>query len=249
MTAVAPRPSALSILRRSSPGDEEDGAEPGGREAHPPAENTSDFSCRANLRRSGRAHDRGRLVSRRSAVSPWPPVPMRRSASRPLAPLIREEFSLTRWQVGAITAIVFGGAAISSVSLGHLTDRFGAPPVLAAAVAARRLWLPAGRDRARRRALLPARRGRGRAVLRTDHAAHERDRARSADDAASQPAHEHQAGRRDDWRLRLGRHDADDRPPRRLATRAARPGGGLSAVALSALLSRRTLARNAGDAI
>ena len=54
----------------------------------------------------------------------------------PLAPLIREEFSLTRWQVGAISAIVFGGAAISSVPSGHLTDRFGAPPVLAAAVAA-----------------------------------------------------------------------------------------------------------------
>ena len=54
----------------------------------------------------------------------------------PLAPLIREDFSLTRWQVGAITAIVFGGAAISSVPSGRLTDRFGAPPMLAAAVAA-----------------------------------------------------------------------------------------------------------------
>jgi sugar phosphate permease len=54
----------------------------------------------------------------------------------PLAPLIREDFSLERWQVGAITAIVFGGAAISSVPSGHLTDRFGAPPMLAAAVAA-----------------------------------------------------------------------------------------------------------------
>jgi MFS transporter, ACS family, hexuronate transporter len=52
----------------------------------------------------------------------------------PLAPLIREEFSLARWQVGAITAIVFGGAAISSVPGGRLTDRFGAPPMLAAAV-------------------------------------------------------------------------------------------------------------------
>jgi MFS transporter, ACS family, hexuronate transporter len=54
----------------------------------------------------------------------------------PLAPLIREDFSLARWQVGAITAIVFGGAAISSVPSGRLTDRFGAPPMLAAAVAA-----------------------------------------------------------------------------------------------------------------
>jgi ACS family hexuronate transporter-like MFS transporter len=54
----------------------------------------------------------------------------------PLAPLIREDFSLERWQVGAITAIVFGGAAISSVPSGRLTDRFGAPPMLAAAVAA-----------------------------------------------------------------------------------------------------------------
>ena len=54
----------------------------------------------------------------------------------PLAPLIREDFSLERWQVGAITAIVFGGAAISSVPSGRLTDRFGAAPMLAAAVAA-----------------------------------------------------------------------------------------------------------------
>ncbi len=54
----------------------------------------------------------------------------------PLTPLIREDFSLTRWQVGAITAIIFGGAAITSVPSGRLTDRFGAPPMLAAAVAA-----------------------------------------------------------------------------------------------------------------
>ena len=53
----------------------------------------------------------------------------------PLAPLIREDFSLARWQIGAITAIVFGGAAISSVPSGRLTDRFGAPPMLAGAVA------------------------------------------------------------------------------------------------------------------
>ena len=54
----------------------------------------------------------------------------------PLAPLIRADFSLARWQVGAITAIVFGGAAISSAPSGRLTDRLGAPPMLAAAVAA-----------------------------------------------------------------------------------------------------------------
>ena len=50
----------------------------------------------------------------------------------PLAPLIREDFSLARWQIGAITALVFGGAAIISVPSGRLTDRFGAPPMLAA---------------------------------------------------------------------------------------------------------------------
>jgi MFS family permease len=54
----------------------------------------------------------------------------------PLAPLIREDFSLARWQVGAITGIVFGGAAISSAPSGRLTDRFGAPRMLAVAVAA-----------------------------------------------------------------------------------------------------------------
>jgi ACS family hexuronate transporter-like MFS transporter len=54
----------------------------------------------------------------------------------PLAPLIREDFSLERWQVGAITAIVFAGAAITAAPSGRLTDRFGAAPMLAAAVAA-----------------------------------------------------------------------------------------------------------------
>lgn len=54
----------------------------------------------------------------------------------PLAPLIREDFSLTRWQVGAITAIVFGGAATSSAPGGRLTDRFGAPRMLVVAVTA-----------------------------------------------------------------------------------------------------------------
>jgi MFS transporter, ACS family, hexuronate transporter len=54
----------------------------------------------------------------------------------PLAPLIRADLSLARWQIGAITAITFAGAAISSVPSGRLTDRFGAPPMLAAAVAA-----------------------------------------------------------------------------------------------------------------
>ena len=36
----------------------------------------------------------------------------------PLAPLIREDFSLARWQIGAITAIVFGGAAITLGAVG-----------------------------------------------------------------------------------------------------------------------------------
>ena len=54
----------------------------------------------------------------------------------PLAPLIRADLSLARWQVGAITAITFAGAALASVPSGRLTDRFGAPPLLAAAVAA-----------------------------------------------------------------------------------------------------------------
>ena len=54
----------------------------------------------------------------------------------PLAPLIREDFSLTRWQVGAITAIVFGGASLSSSPSGRLTDRFGAPHMLVVAVTA-----------------------------------------------------------------------------------------------------------------
>ena len=57
-------------------------------------------------------------------------------AFAPLAPLIRSDLSLSRWQIGAITAIVFGGAAITAMPSGRLTDRFGAPPVLAGAVAA-----------------------------------------------------------------------------------------------------------------
>jgi ACS family hexuronate transporter-like MFS transporter len=57
-------------------------------------------------------------------------------AFAPLAPLIRSDLSLARWQIGAITAVVFGGAAITAMPSGRLTDRFGAPPVLAGAVAA-----------------------------------------------------------------------------------------------------------------
>src|SRR3954454_869309 len=53
----------------------------------------------------------------------------------PPAPLIREDFSLERWRIGAITAIVFGGGAISSVPTGRLPSRFGAPPMLAGSVA------------------------------------------------------------------------------------------------------------------
>ena len=54
----------------------------------------------------------------------------------PLAPLIRADLSLARWQVGTITAITFAGAALTSLPSGRLTDRFGAPPTLAVAVAA-----------------------------------------------------------------------------------------------------------------
>ncbi len=216
MTAVAPSASALSILRRSFPGTKRivrsGGAIPG--------ENTSDFrsvrtSAAPDARTTGGAWSVA-LCSLAMAAGSYATL-----GFAPLAPLIREEFSLTRWQVGAITAIVFGGAAISSVPGGRLTDRFGAPPMLAAAVACvaggcvLAATAPGGR-------LLPARRRRRGTGLRPDHAAHERDRARRADDAPPQPAHEREAGRRDDRRLRLGRHDADDRAPRRLAARAAR---------------------------
>jgi MFS family permease len=99
-----------------------------------PVENTSDFRLVATLaearRRSGGAWSVA-LCSLALASGSYATL-----GFAPLAPLIRADFSLARWQVGAITAIVFGGAAISSVPSGRLTDRFGAPPMLAAAVAA-----------------------------------------------------------------------------------------------------------------
>ena len=78
----------------------------------------------------------------------------------PLAPLIREDFSLARWQIGAITAIVFGGAAITLGAVGH-ADR----PLRRAADArgrrrCRRLRLRAGRARPGRGCFFLARRRR-----------------------------------------------------------------------------------------
>ena len=165
----------------------------------------------------------------------------------PLAPLIRADFSLARWQVGAITAIVFGGAAISSVPSGRLTDRFGAPPMLAAAVAAVACGCGLAASRLGR-AALPARRGGGWPRLRTDHAADERDRAR-------RPTTRHrsllmsikQVG------VTIGGFVAGVTMPTiadhvgwRLALLA--PAAACSAVALAALAEPPTLARNAGDA-
>ena len=100
-----------------------------------PVENTSDFrvvrsSADPGSRATGGAWSVA-VCSLALAAGSWASL-----AFAPLAPLIRDDFSLARWQVGAITAIVFGGAALSSLPSGRLTDRFGAPPVLAAAVAA-----------------------------------------------------------------------------------------------------------------
>ncbi len=53
----------------------------------------------------------------------------------PLGPLIRADLGLSRAQLGTLTALVFAGAAIASVPAGRLTDRIGAPPLLAAALA------------------------------------------------------------------------------------------------------------------
>ena len=60
-TAVAPRPSALSILRRSLPGTKRM-VRSGGRAIR--RREYVRLSCRANLRRSRRAHDRRCLVGR-----------------------------------------------------------------------------------------------------------------------------------------------------------------------------------------
>ena len=165
----------------------------------------------------------------------------------PLAPLIREDFSLTRWQVGAITAIVFGGAAISSVPSGHLTDRFGAPPVLAAAVAAVAcgcllaaiapgglfFLLGVGAVGLSYGLITPP----TNVIVRGAPTTRHRSLLMSIKQVGvtiggfvsgvTMPTIAHHVG----WRLAL------------LA-----PAAACSAVALSALLSRRTLARNAGDA-
>jgi ACS family hexuronate transporter-like MFS transporter len=165
----------------------------------------------------------------------------------PLAPLIREDFSLTRWQVGAITGIVFGGAAISSVPSGRLTDRFGAPRMLAVAVAAVAcgcvlaatapgalfFLLGVGAVGLAYGLITPP----TNVIVRGAPTMRHRSLLMSVKQVGvtiggfisgiTMPTIAHHVG----WRLAL------------LA-----PAAACSAVALSALLSRRTLARNAGDA-
>lgn len=52
-----------------------------------------------------------------------------------IAPLVRDRFDLTTVEVGMFTALVFFGAMIASVPAGRLTDRLGAPVMLAVAQA------------------------------------------------------------------------------------------------------------------
>lgn len=52
-----------------------------------------------------------------------------------IAPLVRDRFDLTTVEVGMFTALVFFGAMIASVPAGRLTDRVGAPVMLAIAQA------------------------------------------------------------------------------------------------------------------
>lgn len=52
-----------------------------------------------------------------------------------IAPLVRDRFDLTTIEVGTFTALVFFGAMIASVPAGRLTDRLGAPVMLAIAQA------------------------------------------------------------------------------------------------------------------
>jgi sugar phosphate permease len=52
-------------------------------------------------------------------------------AIAPVAPLLREDIGLSRAQVGAMVGLIYLAAAMTSVSGGRLTDRFGAPWVLA----------------------------------------------------------------------------------------------------------------------
>ena len=165
----------------------------------------------------------------------------------PLVPLIRGDLSLTRWQVGAITAIVFGGAAISSVPSGRLTDRFGAPPMLTAAVAAVACGcgLAAVASGAPLFLLGVAAVG---PRLRAHHPADERDRARSAETTRHRSLlmSIKQVG------VTIGGFIAGVTMPTiadhvgwRLALLA--PAAACTPVALLALLSRRTLEQNAGE--
>lgn len=52
-----------------------------------------------------------------------------------IAPLVRDRFALSTVEVGMFTALVFFGAMVASVPAGRLTDRVGAPVMLAAAQA------------------------------------------------------------------------------------------------------------------
>jgi MFS family permease len=52
-----------------------------------------------------------------------------------IAPFVRDRFDLSTVEVGALTALVFLGAMVASVPAGRLTDRLGAPVMLAAAQA------------------------------------------------------------------------------------------------------------------
>jgi MFS family permease len=48
-----------------------------------------------------------------------------------IAPLVRDRFGFSTVEVGALTALVFLGALVASVPAGRLTDRLGAPAMLA----------------------------------------------------------------------------------------------------------------------
>lgn len=52
-----------------------------------------------------------------------------------IAPLVRDQFDLSEIEVGLFTALVFLGAMFASVPAGRLTDRWGAPVMLAVAQA------------------------------------------------------------------------------------------------------------------
>lgn len=52
-----------------------------------------------------------------------------------IAPIVRDRFDLSTVEIGMFTALVFLGAMVASVPAGRLTDRLGAPVMLAAAQA------------------------------------------------------------------------------------------------------------------